>query len=422
MVLIGTHAFCYSQEKTARTPDSLYHIVMYGQSLMLGTTSVPVISNHQRYHTLMFKGGIRSGYDMEDSTYYDAFVPLVEKEVKSKSTGARMGETPASGFSEVMIDLLTRENRRVFDTISKSGYSKIRLLISAPAQGSTSVKDLIAGQYWERFKTDITKAKQLASKAGMVYNVPVILWNQGERDIDEKTPPEEYKTLMRELQHKAGLFIKSVTHQKNTVRVILYQTSSHNVRKTINYPDIANAQYELAKAEPYITMSAPTYFLPYSPDNVHLTNTGSKWNGAIHAIAAKRIIFDQKDWRPVFVKSTSFKGKNIELKFQVPHPPLMFDTVAVSNPGNFGFRVFSNIGIEIKITGVQIVKNAVRIKTIQAVTHGCIVWYGNNGNSTGAQNGARGNLRDSQGKLYQINISGDEKRLDNWSPVFKEVL
>jgi hypothetical protein len=414
---------CFSQTKQNRMPDGIYHIVMYGQSLMLGTTSVPVISARQQYNTLMFSGGVRSGYD-DDSTFYNSLVPLVEKQVKSKNTGTKLGETPASGCADEMISLLIKENKWVFDAGSNQFNHKIQLLFSSPAEGSKSVKDLSPeGEYWDRFKKDVTEGKLLAAKLGKAYNVPVILWNQGERDIDVRTSAEGYKKGLIALQLKADQFIKSVTHQTNTVRLILYQTSSNNVRKNrADNPVIANAQYELAKSNPYITMSNATYFLPYSGDNVHFTNVASKWNGAIHAVAAKKIIFDQQDWRPIFVKNTSIMGNNVDLNFNVPSPPLVFDTVAVVNPGNWGFRVFNPDGNELNITNITIAGNSVKISTDTPLKHGCYVWYGNNGTKTGAVNGSRGNLRDSQGDIYHVNIAGQDKRIDNWTPIFKEVL
>lgn len=401
------------------------HIIMYGQSLMLGTSSVPVITHETKYNTLMFEGGIRSGYDTIENIFYRRFAPLTEKAVISKYTGSTLGETPASGFSETMMALLMKEDNTTYKQLEKNPINNhFQLLISSPAQGSSSAEDLTAnGPYWERFKKDVTEGFRLASAEGISYNVPVILWNQGEHDIDLHTSPETYKALVKAFQLKADKFIRFVTSQKNTVRIIMYQVASHNVRGAKGEPFIANAQYELAKTEPFITMSNATYQLPYSPDHVHFTNVASKWNGGYHGVAAKRVMIDNIDWRPIFVEKSTIKGKVISLDFHVPSPPLVFDLHTVSDPGNYGFKVLDNNGNEVKITSVKIEKGkTIKITVAKNVMPGFYIWYGNNGSTTGPEAGARGNLRDSQGQKITLNINGTVKRLDNWCPIFREVL
>jgi len=405
--------------------SGIYHIIMYGQSLMLGTTSVPVITTKQKYNTLMFSGGIRSGYDSDTNHFYDRLIPLVEKQSISYKTGAKLGETPASGFSETFLKLLTKENGWSFNPQTKKfNNHDFSLLISSPAQGSMSAKDLTSpGPYWERFKRDVLAGYKLATEMGKKYNVPFVLWNQGERDIDLKTSAEQYETYLKAFQRKADQFVKSVTHQKNTVWLVLYQTSSHNVRKSRGNPTIANAQYQLAKSDPYITMSNATYQLPYSKGDVHFTNIGSKWNGANHAIACKRILFDDKNWRPIFLKRSSISGDTLRLLFHVPVPPLVFDTSEVTNPGNYGFRLFDNRKNEINIRKILITgSKTVEIIAEKNVSSKYYLWYGNNGTGTGPMSGARGNLRDSQGNNISLEILGTRVRMDNWAPIFKEKL
>ncbi|RZL59581.1 MAG: hypothetical protein EOO93_15640 [Pedobacter sp.] len=404
MVILLNVQNSFSQQRS----DTVYHVIMYGQSLMLGTGSVPLLSVKQQYNTLMFSGGIRSGYDA-DSNYHGSLVSLTEKISISKASGGKLGETPASGFSEEFNSLLGR---------SWSNH----LLLSSPAQGSTSIAALTeSGIYWDRFKNDIIKANRLVLAMGKKYNVPFVLWNQGEKDIDIKTSADSYKISMKRFQQKADEFIKSVTGQKNAVKILMYQTASHNVRKAMGNPEIANAQYELAKTEANITISNATYQLPYIKDNVHLTNIGSKWNGANHAIAAKALLIDNANWKPIYMEGIAAAKNVIVLKFHVPAPPLVFDEINVTNPGNYGFRVFNKAGKELSIKNVHIKnEDKVYITTEEELNKGDLLWYGNNGTTTGALNGARGNLRDTQGNKLTIEIGGKIIRLDNWCPIFKE--
>lgn len=394
----------FSQQRS----DTVYHVIMYGQSLMLGTGSVPLLSVKQLPNTLMFSGGVRSGYDA-DSGYHHSLVPLTEKIVVSKTSGNKLGETPATGFAEEFNSLLGR---------SWSNH----LLLSSPAQGSTSIAVLTErGMYWDRFKKDIIEANRLALAMGKKYNVPFILWNQGEKDIDSKTSADSYKSRMKWFLQKADEFIKSVTGQKNRVKILMYQTVSHNVRKAMGSPEIANAQYELAKSEANITISNTSYQLPYIKDNVHFTNVGSKWNGANHAVAAKALLIDNANWKPIYVRGIAAAKNVVVLNFHVPAPPLVFDEINVTNPGNYGFRIFNKAGKELTIKDVHI-KNGykVYITTEEELKKGDIIWYGNNGIATGAINGARGSLRDTQGNKFTIEIDGKRIRLDNWCPIFKE--
>jgi hypothetical protein len=407
------------------TTANIYHVVMYGQSLMLGTNSFPLLTTEQKYNSIMFSGGVRSGYDTPFETYYSGFSPLVEKVSISPAGGAKLSETPASGFSETFIELLLKENKFIYDKDKRKFKNRdLCLLISSPAQGSTSLLTLTKSEtYWTRFKKDITEGKRLADSVGKIYNVPCILWNQGERDVDNKTPGEDYQQQLKDLQKKANDFIKSVTGQTNDVKLIMYQTVSHNVRKTKTYIDIANAQYQVAKTDPNITMSNTTYQLQFLKDNVHFTNIGSKLNGANHAIAAKRLLVDKLNWRSINVERIDYSKGKIILNFHVPVPPLVFDETAVTNPGNYGFSVFDNEDKPVTISSVEIMNGtSVKINVDGDVKPGWYIWYGNNGIKTGSVDGARGNLRDSQGEKIKTVINNETYRNDNWSPIFKEII
>ena len=101
------------------------------------------------------------------------------------------------------------------------------------------------------------------------------------------------------------------------------------------------------------------------------------------------------------------KGNDIRIDFNVPCPPLSFDTIQVQKVDNYGFNVIRRDGMDI-ISDVIIEKNSVIIHCAE-VPKNAKLRYGINGEflKGGRKVGPRGNLRDS------------DKNVSNWCLIFE---
>ena len=101
------------------------------------------------------------------------------------------------------------------------------------------------------------------------------------------------------------------------------------------------------------------------------------------------------------------EGNDIRIDFNVPCPPLCFDTIHVKKIDNFGFNVIRPDGTDI-ISDVMIDNNSVMIRCTESPDK-CKLRYGVNGEflKGGRKIGPRGNLRDSQ------------KTVPNWCLMFE---
>jgi hypothetical protein len=104
----------------------------------------------------------------------------------------------------------------------------------------------------------------------------------------------------------------------------------------------------------------------------------------------------------------------IILNFNIPSPPLVLDTTAVSKAANYGFSVISPTNKDI-LKKVLLVGQKIKLICNENPV-GCKARYAVNGmqKKSGHISGPRGNLRDSQGDKIKANILKIEYPLHNW--------
>ena len=267
-----------------------------------------------------------------------------------------------------------------------------------------------------KFIKEIECAYKLSQERGWEFFVPAVCWMQGESDIVEY-PNYDYKEYFHRMYNDLNTDIKNVTHQKNDIRIISYQTSA--LTKATNYevnnydalePKTPTAQMELIRDDSLIWASGPTYPYDFVREHLHIDAKGQQQIGKLAARSALGIL--RKDKRNIGVVPLSFcvNGNVIRLLYNVPCPPLCLDTLAVNKADNFGFNVISSDGTDI-VSDVSIDDNIVIINCKRSPLK-CKFRYGINGDPLkgGRLSGARGNLRDSQrtshnwGLLYEFFI------------------
>ena len=255
---------------------------------------------------------------------------------------------------------------------------------------------------YNKFIAEIAHARHEAKRRGWKFYVPAVCWMQGESDIVEYAE-YDYKEYFHRMYNDLNTDIKAVTGQKEDIRIISYQTST--VTKGIKYKPnhfdgveghTPTAQMELIRDDTLIWASGPTYPYDFVNESLHIDANGQKDIGLLAAKSALGILRNEKREIGLVPLSYEIEGNDIHIIFNVPCPPLCFDTIHVGKADNYGFNVIREDGHDI-ISDVCIDQDAVVIYCLESPI-GCKLRYGINGDflKGGRNRGPRGNLRDSQ--------------------------
>ena len=175
---------------------------------------------------------------------------------------------------------------------------------------------------------------------------------------------------------------------------------------------------EMIRDDSLIWASGPVYPYNFVNENIHIDATGQKCIGSLAAQSALGILHHQKRRIGLVPLKINSSGNDVEILFNVPSPPLCFDTIQVTKALHYGFNVINKDNSDI-LSSVSIEGNSV-VLTCNESPIGCKVRYAVNGEylKSGRVNGPRGNLRDSQGDSITIRINGKIFQLHNWSYQF----
>ena len=388
---------------------AIEHVITYGQSLSTGEAALPPLSTVPVPGSLMFNGGVRTSYVVQDrASIYARLVPLVE------SADGHLGETPTAGALQMIHEL-----RRAEDGAS-SAQRSVRYLGSAPGFGGLTLAQLNADTLpFLVLAENVLYGAARARELGSSYRVGAIHWAQGESDEVVGTTREAYVAGMKVLKRRVDLHAAQLSGNPAPVPIIQHQVSSH-VATGSRHPRIALAQMELADTVDGFYVATPSYMMDFV-DGLHLTAASSKWLGAYFGLVYKRVVIDRKDWKPLSPLRVTAKGSVVRATFRVPHPPLVLDTERVVDPGDHGFSLVSAKGNTIGIRSVRLSSpDTVTIASIRGIPPGARLRYGFKGTAaSGSRAGPRGNLRDSQGDTLVFDPDGIRKRMDNWCVIFE---
>lgn len=273
---------------------------------------------------------------------------------------------------------------------------------------------------YSKFIQEIAYACKEARKRGWEFYVPAICWMQGESDIVDY-PDTDYKKLFKEMYNNLNSDVKKVTHQQDDIRIIIYQTnavSKGSLYQTNHFdaiePITPTSQMEMLRDDTLLWASGPVYPYTFVNEVIHIDAEGQKRLGSLAALSALGIIHHSERRVGLMPIDLSITGHDVRIEFNVPSPPLCFDTVLVNKIDNYGFNVIKKNNTDI-VSSVEIEGNCVLIKCTESPV-GCKVRYAINGEKykTGREHGPRGNLRDSQGKTMGVYVNGKSFPLDNW--------
>jgi hypothetical protein len=177
-------------------------------------------------------------------------------------------------------------------------------------------------------------------------------------------------------------------------------------------------EYELNPTKTILV--GPVYNFPHLSANVHLTAEAYITLGEYYAKAFYQHIVRGVQWNPLRPVSGSLSGSVVTLTYNVPVPPLVFDTTNVAQlaDGNYGFESFAGNGAVITNVAIVDETNGVVQLTfdkapVGGVSGGQPIRYAYSGTATGPVDGCRGCLRDSD-----ATVGRDGNTLYNWAVHF----
>ena len=405
VLLLGLYAYLFIKEKN--TDDGhkvVICIPVYGQSYALGEEAIRITD----FDSLRIKYNGRIVTEQLDYSfgYFDPTSRLKQYIKRLFHYDKRSFELSIYGMAESLA-LKTGE-----DTI---------ICIFPGGLGMQPIKNLKKDSSpYNKFIEEITCAHKNAQEKGWNFIVPAICWMQGESDIANYSKTD-YKASLKQIYQDFNADIKSITHQSNDIRFICYQTNV--VTKGKRYkPNHFNgteaqtpqAQMELIRDDSVFWASGPMYPYSYVNESLHPDGISQKRFGYLVAESALDLLHHKKRFIGVVLVKTEIKDNEIHILFNVPCPPLCFDTVSVRKVSNFGFNVIRKDNVDI-ISDVNIDNDTVIIRCNESPI-GCKIRYAINGDywKSGWRVGPRGNLRDSQGINKQVEILGKKYALHNW--------
>jgi hypothetical protein len=290
----------------------------------------------------------------------------------------------------------------------------------------------------------VRDAKALADAAGKTYVVRAVtaIHGQGESDSNEQNFTFLQSTDgsgRRLLNYTDGLLdwqndyqtkVRAITGQAESIPMFISQFGTMTTPTSI----IPQRQLDAHKvSDGKVILVTPNYPFPHYTDCNHYTNYSQRWLGAYFAKAYQRVVVEGGKWEPTRPLSIQRAGNVITVKYVVPVPPLVIDTVRVDASNDkfpvapfYGF-IFRDSTMSASITAVAVTAPDTVTITLSNAPTGAnpILRYAFESQSPafrcpGPTSGARGNIRDSDATVaYHTDVNGNPYELFNWSVAYQ---
>ncbi len=338
--------------------DTLFHIVLLGQSLSLGWGTGTCLKPCEIDGAYMFKqvrtqdfgyvfditrDEYKNNWETYDAEFYKALFPLAESGGKGNASMKwEVGtsdefESPATGIVEGL------NNAYI-----SNGYDGLpyKVLVSAPGIGGTPIDRFMKeGAIYERTAKDIENGKRLAVENGLKYKVLAFIWMQGESDFG--CTASDYQDKLKIVRNTYNELAKNITDQTEVVPFITYQNNALEFAGKYLGPVLAqyNASVEVGCG---IAVSAPCYQFEPAADKVHLMSYASRDYGRMLGWTLYEVLHGEYE---VFApKIVTVTDKTAVLEFSAPimlEPTGVYSTfnrdVVLQNNGFFCLDAANNV-------------------------------------------------------------------------------
>lgn len=409
LILVSTISVSAAPKQKSKPIDDtteFVQIILYGQSLGLGweckraITTTPVDGNY------MVGNNVIMNYNNDSSILN----PLVA--TRWKSGAEQPVVSCVNAFSEAYRKAVNPDQKFIGMIGGQGGQTIERLSKECTNEGF----------YTSTFERILDNT--LTAIDGKTVSCPAILFMQGEYNSGTNAAKKKgmtpgtngtldkdvYKELLLKLKNNMQADIMSKYNQSEKPLFFVYQTSG----KYINAKEmpVIMAQIEFANENDDVILMNPHYAMP-DYNHGHLSTNGYRWYGEYMAKALTEVLINEKAYATLEPKSFKVKGDKIKIRYEVPVPPLAFDTLTLPMEPNFGFCVYEDDSL-MKIANVEIVNaTTVEISCDTDLKGKVEIVY------AGSTTHGSGNLRDSDTALSMYTYFDDsaDSKKESYTPV-----
>lgn len=325
-----------------------------------------------------------------DLTKVTGLTPLVEA-VKNVR-----GETICSGFVAQYLKGQAATEKLVIDDHARGAAPYTN-------QGSTANPTFLSpgSMHFANGNLFQELARKYVEAAGGAYRYAGMLNIHGHADANLARGRANYLSDIQDwrLSYNGQARHRSALHRLQPMFLSQMSNLHYGGVATQQCLDIALAQMDAHQLKTGFWLVTPAYFFPMV-DDTHFTAAGNRLHGEYFGKVARRVLKEGVAWEPVYPKSWTRAGNVINVQFNVPVAPLVFDTSTVTDPGQGGFSYTDDTASGITVTGVAVAADGVSVNVTLSGTG-----FGTNprfriagtqvSNNSGPVTGARSTLRDS---------------------------
>ncbi len=307
------------------------HIMSTGQSHSEGVASTPALSTTQPYNNKSLSSGPIAGLSAP-------LIPLVE--------GVVSRESPVSGMANSL----------------RASDSVLQRPIIAGTQGGgglaySVIKKGGSGDNYENGQTQASVAKTQTESAGAYYQPYAVTIVHGETDTSNGVTRSQYASYMAQMQADFENDWNTLTGRSDSIPLFLSQVGQSSIGT------IAAGQLDAHRDNPGdVILVGPRYQLEYGADNLHLTNTGSKYMGELYAKVMKKVLIDGTTWNPLMPIEVTNVGNIVTIGYNIPTGTLAIDTTNVVAHTDYGFEFIQTGGSSITISSVELINSNTQVK------------------------------------------------------------
>jgi hypothetical protein len=367
-------------------------VVGTGQSLAVGghgnAPAQPIGETHQRFHNLKLSLGGAAVPPFNPANAALSMVPLVEP-LRAIAMGypspypANMyGESSHTAMADEITSFVQAATGRDYVTahteVGEAGQPMSVIEKGATDTGTT-------GRAYAASLFEVAAISRLAKAAGKTYGVGAVLLTHGEADASSTTYEADLVTLITNYNTD----LPPLTGQSSPIPLVLSQQHSAPATAASRSP-AAIAQWSAGVDHPgQIVCAGPKYQYPYVSDNTHLTSHGYELLGEKYGQAFAQLVGLGQSWAPLQPVAASRAGRVITVQFQVPVPPLAWDTSLPSPHQSANTAWAQGQGFEVRdgataiaISSVVIQGDTVQITCASDLSAGVVVGYASTSDGT----------------------------------------
>ncbi|WP_186458485.1 hypothetical protein, partial [Neorhizobium alkalisoli] len=281
--------------------------------------------------------------------------------------------------------------------------------------GSESYANLKKGtEAWNNLVMGCWRARFKAALMGLDFQIPAMCWDQGEANGGGAAGA--YLAALQELQVDITDLVNQMNGLPASGQVPLIYSQLSSFAFYGYAPNVPLDQLAAHVANPTkCVLIGPKYQYTYAADAVHIDANAQHLQGALMGRAISQLMAGNSP-KPLYALSAVRTGNQVLVTYNVPSGSLTFDTTAVTDPGNYGFKWSdAGNGNTVTINTVSIASATTLLITLSAVPTGTdqairVALDAANGAISGRTSGARCCLRDSSPDTDRLG-----QKMYNWA-------